>query len=77
MASIYRQLAAFARNLEVWAYSVKQSSHHICMTRPLKNDLKLTIWGIKCAAENGISFDQFLKHMDILGITALNVGLGA
>ena len=81
MASIYRPLAAFARNLEVWAYSVKQLSHHIRISRPLKNDLNLAIWGIKRAAEYGISFDQFLKPMDIPDITlftdaALNIGLG-
>ena len=81
MASIYRPLAAFARNLEVWAYSVKQLSHHIRMTRPLKNDLMLAIWGIKRAAEYGISFNQFLKPMDIPDIVfytdaALKIGLG-
>ena len=81
MASIYRPLAAFARNLEVWAYSVKQLSHHIRMTRPLKNDLMLAIWGIKRAAQYGISFDQFLKPMDIPDIVcftdaSLKIGLG-
>ena len=34
-------------------------------TRPLKNDVTLAIWGIKRAAEYVISFDQFLKPMDI------------
>ena len=81
MASIYRPLAAFARNLEIWAYSVKQLSHHVRITRPLKNDLNLAIWGIKRAAECGTSFDQFLKPMGISDITlftdaALNIGLG-
>ena len=81
MASIYRPLAAFARNLEVWAYSVKQLSHHIRISRPLKNDITLAIWGIKRAAEYGISFDQFLKPMDIPDIifhtdASLNIGLG-
>ena len=81
MASIYRPLAAFARNLEVWAYSVKQLSHHIRMSRPLKNDIELAIWGIKRAAQYGISFNQFLKPMDIPDITiytdaSFNIGLG-
>ena len=57
MASIYRSLAAFARNLTVWAYSVKQLSHHIWITHALKNDLKLAVWSIKRAVEYGISFD--------------------
>ena len=64
MASIYRQLMAFARNLEVWAYSVKQLAHHIRMTCRLKNDPKLAIWSIKRTAEYGISFNQFLKSME-------------
>ena len=81
MASIYKPLAAFARNLEVSAYSVKHLSHHIRMTRPLKNDLKLAIWGINSAAKYGISFDQFLKPMNIPDITfctdaSLNIGVG-
>ena len=80
MASIYRPLPAFARNLEVWSYSVKQSSHHIRMTASLKKDLKLAIWGIKRAAKCGIPFDQFLKPMDISEMTlftnaAPNIGL--
>ena len=81
MASIYKPLAAFARNLEVWAYSVKHLSHHIRMSRPLKNDLELAIWGINRAAKYGISFNQFLKPMNIPDITfytdaSLNIGLG-
>ena len=81
IASIYRPLAAFARNLEAWAYSVKYLSHHIRVSRPLRNDLELAIWGIKRAAEYGISFDQFLKPMDSPDITlftdaSLNIGLG-
>ena len=54
MASIYKPLAAFERNLEVLAHSVKKLSHHIHMSRPLKDDLELAIWGIKRAAECGI-----------------------
>ena len=54
MASIYKPLAAFARNLEVWAYSVKHLSHHIRMSCPLKEDIKLAIWAMKRAAEYGI-----------------------
>ena len=55
-------------------------SHHIRIAYPLKNDLKLAIWGIKRAAEHGTSFDQFLKPKDIPDVTlftdaALNVGL--
>ena len=81
MASIYRPLAAFARNLEVWAYTVKQLSHHIRMSRPLKNDIELAIWGIQRAAQYGISFNQFLKPMDIPDIilytdASLNIGIG-
>ena len=51
MALIYKPLEAFARDLEVWAHSVKQLSHHIRLTRPLKNDLKSAILSIKRAAE--------------------------
>ena len=65
MALIYKTLAAFARDSEVWACLVKQSSHHIRLTLPLKNDSKLAIHSPKRAAECGTSFDQFLKPMDI------------
>ena len=81
MASIYKPLAAFARNLEAWAYSVKHLSHHIRISCPLKEDIKLAIWAMKRAAEYGISFDQFLKPIDCPDITlytdaALKIGLG-
>ena len=81
MASIYKPLAAFARNLEIWAYSVKHLSHHIRMSSPLKEDIRLAIWAMKRAAEYGISFDQFLKPIDCPDIiiytdAALNIGLG-
>ena len=81
MASIYRPLATFAGNSEVWACSVKQLSHHIWITRPLKKDLRLAIWGIKRAAGCGTSFVQFLKPMNITEITlftdaSLSIGLG-
>ena len=81
MASIYRPLAAFARSLEIWAYSVKHLSHHIRMTKPLKNDIEFCIWAINRASQYGISFDQFLKPMNIPDITlftdaSLKVGLG-
>ena len=81
MASIYRPLAAFARNLEMWAYSVKNLNHHVRMSRPLKNDIELCIWGIARAAKIGISFDQFLKPMSIPDIklytdASLKIGLG-
>ena len=80
VASIYRSLAAFATNLKNSACSVKQLSHHVRMTRPLKNDLKVTLWVIKPAAECCTSFDQFLKPIDVSDTTlftdaALNVGL--
>ena len=60
---------------------MKQSSHIIRITRLSKNDLKLANWGIKRAAENSISSDQFLKPMIFPDITlfkdaALNIGLG-
>ena len=81
MASIYRPLAAFARNLEVWAYSVKKLSHHVRLSKPLKNDIELCIWGIDQASKFGISFDQFLKPMHIPDIklytdASLKIGLG-
>ena len=69
MASIYRPLEAFARNLESWASSVSNLSHHIRLSRPLKNDLKLCMWAISRAAEYGISFDQFLRPAEIPDIT--------
>ena len=55
--------------------------HHVWLTRPLKNDLKLGAWSIKRAAECGISFDHFLKPTDIHDSTlftdaALNITLG-
>ena len=65
MASIYEASAAFAGNLEVWACSIKQLSHHIRMMRSLKNHFKLAIWCMKRAADCDVSFDQFLKPMDI------------
>ena len=81
MASIYRPLAAFARNLESWAYTVKLLSHHIRITRPLKNDINLCIWAMRQASKVGISFDQFLKPMHIPDIiiytdASLKVGAG-
>ena len=81
MASIYRPLAAFARNLECWAYSVKKLSHHVRLSKPLKNDIQLCIWGINQASKFGISFDQFLKPMHIPDIklytdASLKIGLG-
>ena len=81
MATIYKPLAAFARNLEIWAYSVKNLSHNIRITRPLKEDIKLAIWAMQRAAQYGISFDQYLKPIDIPDIinytdAALNIGLG-
>ena len=81
MASIYRPLAAFARNLEVWAYKCNHLDHHIRITAPLRKDLKLCIWGMQRAAQYGISFDQFLKPMDIPDITihtdaSLLIGIG-
>ena len=81
MASIYRPLAAFARNLERWAYSVSSLPHHIRISRPLKNDLRLCMWAISRASQYGISFDQFLKPMDNPDITiftdaSLKIGLG-
>ena len=76
MASIYRPLAAFARNLEVWAYSVKNLSHHTRVSKPLKNDCESCILGMNTA-----SFDQFLKTMHSPDISlfrdaALKIGLG-
>ena len=49
------------------------------MTRSLKNYLKLDILGMQRAVENGTSFDQFLKPMEIPDMTlftdaALNIG---
>ena len=81
MASIYRPLAAFARNLEVWAHSVPYLSHHIRLSRPLKNDIDLCIWGMLRASNYGISFDQFLKPAlipDIILYTdaSLKIGIG-
>ena len=81
MASIYRPLAAFARNLECWAYSVKKLSHHVRLSKPLRNDIDLCIWGITQASQFGISFNQFLKPMHIPDITfytdaSLKIGLG-
>ena len=70
MASIYRTLSAFSRNLERWAYAKPiHLDHHIRMSRPLKNDLKLCIWAIRRAAEYGISFNQFLKPWQIADIS--------
>ena len=65
MASIHRLLAAFARNLEAWTHLVKQLSQHIRITRLLKNDVTVAIWCIKRAAEHGMTFDQFLKPIDV------------
>ena len=81
MASIYRLLAAFAGDLEIWADFVKHLSHHLRITRSLRSDITLTIWRIKRAADYGNFFDQFLKPMDIPDVTfytddSLNMGLG-
>ena len=81
MASIYRPLAAFARNLEQWVYPYKHLDHHLHISKPLREDMKLCVWGITRAAEYGISFQQFLRPMNIPDITiytdaALNIGLG-
>ena len=82
MASIYRPLSAFARNLEVYAYTVKHLEHHIRVTRPLKNDVKLCMWAMTQAAQHGITFELFLRPMskpDLIISTdaALKIGIGA
>ena len=57
MAVIYRSLAAFARNLEYWAYSVSKLDHHIHLSRSLKNDIKLCIWSMNQLSTRGVPFD--------------------
>ena len=81
MASIYRCLSAFARNLESWAYSVSRLSHHIKISKPLKNDINLCIWAMNRASLYGISFEHFLRPVDRPDITiytdaSLKVGVG-
>ena len=75
VASICRPSAAFARNLEVWVYSVKQASHHIRMTRPLKKSLRISHLGYKTSrGMRYIHFNQFLKPMDIPDVTLFTEG---
>ena len=64
MAVIYKSLVAFARSLEVWAYSVKKLDHHIHISRPMKNDISLCIWAMKELSLVGIPFQFFLKPLD-------------
>ena len=64
IASIYKCPSAFARNLEVWACSVKHPDQHIRVSRPLKNDIEFCIWGIQHCTRDGTSVKTFLKPYD-------------
>ena len=57
------------KQIQSRAFSVEQFSQHGRITHVLKSDLKLAICSIKRAAECGISFDQFLKPMQIPAVT--------
>ena len=81
MGSIYRPLSAFARNLEVWAYSVVGLYTHINIKNALREDLKLCVWAMLEANKYGVSFEFFLKPMDNPDITlytdaSLLIGIG-
>ena len=69
MATIYKSLAAFARNLEVYAHSVKELHHFIHINKALRSDLDLCIWGMKQASTFGVPFEFFLKPREIPEIT--------
>ena len=80
MASIYKSLAAFTRNLEVWAFSVKKLQHHIKINRALKNDINLCIWAMSTASKIRIPLSFILKPLDSPDITiytdASKIGIG-
>ena len=59
-ATFCRPLAAYARNMEQYAYKLTQLDHHRRITQPMRLDLDLIIWGLQQAASVGTSFKAVL-----------------
>ena len=81
MATIYHSLAAFARSLEIYAYSVRELHHFININTAFKRDVDLCIWAIERASSVGVAFDFILKPRQIPDITittdaSSSVGIG-
>ena len=68
-ATFCRPLAAYARNMEVYAHKLTQLSHRRRVTEPLKLDLDLILWGLQHATTTGVSFKSILGT-ELIEITA-------
>ena len=64
MATIYRSLSAFARNLESWAYKVHKLEHYIKITRAFRDDIDVCIWAMDKASKFEIPFSFILKPLN-------------
>lgn len=60
MASVYRPLSAFARGLEKYIYAPRRSPD-VHVSKNLRRDLKLVLWGLKRARSAGVPWGYFIS----------------